>query len=276
MHQSTSLSTVHESFLSWTLQTEASRSNTKCRRVLFSNSQRDSKKKREQRMDNIILHRSPRRIHQSCHHDEEVSLLNTTLIQLASLDPSNQHCEDASSSLVRLAESLPQVIPVEKLGAVQQESKLLTIKTKVSLSEDTDPADCHFRLDTDWWCKIFKIRESGQIKYALLSSLVKALLSIFSGPLVENTFNIMDDIMERDQSRMTSQNYEAFAMIKSHMMAHKITACDMQPTKSLRKNIASAYERYQSKEKTLSLVTLASSAQPTKARCLAKITFYQK
>ena len=127
---------------------------------------------------------------------KKLPLLNTTLIQLASLDPSNQHCEDTSSSLVRLAESLPQVIPVEKLGAVQQESKLLTIETKVSLSEDTDPADCHFRLDSDWWCKIFQMRESGQIKYALLSSLVKALLSIFSGPLVENTFTGFVQAME--------------------------------------------------------------------------------
>ena len=66
---------------------------------------------------------------------KKLPLLNTTLIQLASLDLSNQHCENTSSSLVKLAESLPPVITFEKLGAVQQESKLLTIETKVSLSE---------------------------------------------------------------------------------------------------------------------------------------------
>ena len=50
-------------------------------------------------------------------------------------------------------------------------------------------------------------------KYALIS----ALMSIFSGPLIESTFNIMDDIVEKDRSKLTVENYEAVAIVKTSL-----------------------------------------------------------
>ena len=48
-------------------------------------------------------------------------------------------------------------------------------------------------------------------KYKLIS----ALMSIFSGPPIESTFNIMDDLVEKDHSKLTVENYEAVAIVKT-------------------------------------------------------------
>lgn len=48
-------------------------------------------------------------------------------------------------------------------------------------------------------------------------SLISALMSIFSGPLIESTFNIMDDIVEKDRSKLTVENYEAVAIVKTSL-----------------------------------------------------------
>ena len=50
-------------------------------------------------------------------------------------------------------------------------------------------------------------------KYALIS----ALKSMFSGPLIESTFNIMDDIVEKERSKLTVENYEAVATVKTSL-----------------------------------------------------------
>ena len=50
-------------------------------------------------------------------------------------------------------------------------------------------------------------------KYALIS----ALMSIFSGPLIESTFNIMDDIVEKDRNKLTVENYEAVTIVKTSL-----------------------------------------------------------
>ena len=50
-------------------------------------------------------------------------------------------------------------------------------------------------------------------KYALIS----ALMSIFNGPLIESTFNIMDDIVEQNCSKLTVENYETVAIVKTSL-----------------------------------------------------------
>ena len=48
-------------------------------------------------------------------------------------------------------------------------------------------------------------------------SLISALMSIFSGPLIESTFNIMDDIVEKDRSKLTVENYETVAIVETSL-----------------------------------------------------------
>lgn len=53
------------------------------------------------------------------------------------------------------------------------------------------------RIDVDFWSKVIRLQ-----KYPVLTCLVKALLSIFPGPLVESSFNLMDDAIRADRSRL--------------------------------------------------------------------------
>lgn len=48
----------------------------------------------------------------------------------------------------------------------------------------------------------------GELKFKDLTHLVKAILTIFSGPLIEGIFNIMDDIITNDRSALAVENYE--------------------------------------------------------------------
>eukprot|EP00745_Piridium_sociabile_P019195 TRINITY_DN2900_c0_g1_i2.p1 TRINITY_DN2900_c0_g1~~TRINITY_DN2900_c0_g1_i2.p1 ORF type:complete len:270 (+),score=47.64 TRINITY_DN2900_c0_g1_i2:279-1088(+) len=75
-------------------------------------------------------------------------------------------------------------------------------------------------------------------------------LSIFSGPLVEGTFNIMDDIVENDRTSLTSENYEAIALIKSGLHAEKKTSTTMDITHRMRTVCTNAYSTYRDYQQT--------------------------
>lgn len=112
---------------------------------------------------------------------------------------------------------------------------------------DADSDDDSFRLDTSWWVKIFQLKDkNGSAAFGLLSKLVKALLSIFSGPIIiEGTFTIMNDIVEEDRTRLTQFNYEALAMTKSFLDTRDMDSVDMDITRSMLKKVAGSYSCYQ-------------------------------
>lgn len=105
------------------------------------------------------------------------------------------------------------------MGSYMQEVNMYIIDDKINLIlTDIDEWDKEgFRIDVDWWSKIFKITENGCKKYKLLSCLVKAVMTVFSGPLVEGIFNIMDDIISDDRTSLTVENYEASSIIKYYL-----------------------------------------------------------
>ncbi|KAL8618685.1 hypothetical protein ACOMHN_048861 [Nucella lapillus] len=99
-------------------------------------------------------------------------------------------------------------------------------------------------IDQHWWHRVLQLKTEGKTRYPLLKRLVSALLSIFTGPLVEATFNIMDDIVENDRTMLTSENYEAVALIKSGLRADKKDSTTMPITHKMRKTCTSAYSAY--------------------------------
>lgn len=173
----------------------------------------------------------------------KLPLLNETIIELSHLSPGCQKSNTTGAALLKLATKLPNVISPEELGLLDEEVKAYTVDLDISLIE-ADEEDDNFRLDMSWWSKIFGMKSKGQVKYNILSRLVKALLSIFCGPLVEASFNIMDDILRSDRSRMTTQNYEALAMIKSSMIGRQESTTSIQITPSMKSSVSSAYSRF--------------------------------
>lgn len=110
---------------------------------------------------------------------------------------------------------------------------------------DVDETSPDFRLDKDWWSAIFALEVDGNKKYPLLGQLIKALLSIFSGPAVEGSFNIMDDIIENDRCALSGVNYEALAFTKSFLSSHKSKAVTHPISEAMINSVGRAYASYQ-------------------------------
>ncbi|KAK0042155.1 oxidoreductase YteT [Biomphalaria pfeifferi] len=188
---------------------------------------------------------------------KKMPLLNSTIIQLSALDPGLQQSTETATALTKLAEKLPNVICSDKCGMLDREIRLYTIDQALT-QLDADETSPDFRLDTGWWSKAINMKEpsTDQVKYPLLGLLVKRLLSLFSGPLVESTFNIMDDIIECDESRMLHRNYEGIAIIKKcHLKSKGETSLTMSISQQMRNFVNSA--------KQLQQVFIKSKTYPT-------------
>ena len=55
-----------------------------------------------------------------------------------------------------------------------------------------------------WWNNVFKLNE-----YPALTKVVMAALSIFTGPHVETSFSMMNDIIDKRSSRVDVSTYSA-------------------------------------------------------------------
>ena len=74
------------------------------------------------------------------------------------------------------------------------------------------------RLD-GWWNKIFETK-----RYPILSSLVKASLSIFTGPIVESSFSMMNDTIDLQSGKTELAAYSAIMTVKYQLKSAGVTA----------------------------------------------------
>ncbi|GAA6081357.1 uncharacterized protein LOC116222886 [Tachysurus ichikawai] len=65
-----------------------------------------------------------------------------------------------------------------------------------------------------WWASVF---ETG--KYPGQSQAVKAALSIFHGPLVESSFNLMGDIIDPRRTSMSITTFSSIQTVKYSLMS---------------------------------------------------------
>lgn len=79
----------------------------------------------------------------------------------------------------------------------------------------------------------------GEISFAVLGKLVRAMLSVFTGPLVEDSFNIMDVIVDKHKVKLSIETYEGFAVIVTPESSRGDCQCSI-------KEILSFYGRYKS------------------------------
>ena len=73
-----------------------------------------------------------------------------------------------------------------------------------------------------WWAAVF---DTG--RYPALSQAVKAALSVFHGPLVESSFNMMSDIIDPRSTRMSIDTFSAIQTVKHTLLNRKQTAVEM-------------------------------------------------
>lgn len=140
---------------------------------------------------------------------------------------------------------MPNVVPPEEIGQLVEECRAYQMDADMLLRvPNYIEEDC--RVDIDWWSHVASLKNSERgVRYPTLCKLVKALLSIFTGPLVEGSFNLMDDILESDRCSMNVETYESLAVIKSTLIARDWTASTMNIDQPLRRSCLCSFQNYQ-------------------------------
>ncbi|XP_076446314.1 uncharacterized protein LOC143283825 [Babylonia areolata] len=174
----------------------------------------------------------------------KLPLRHVVLSNLSAFDPELRGKEDTFNGLTNLAQLLPNVIQQDELGELQKEARQYVNDTKLDgyLPSYRD----NERIDTDWWGKISELKkeDSNEPLYPYLSKLASACLSVFTGPLIEGTFNIMDDIIERDRAKIEPENYEAVALTKSALKSLKEKSCTLKIKHKMRMMTTNSYTTY--------------------------------
>lgn len=176
---------------------------------------------------------------------QKLPLDNVVIKRLSCLHPNAFADESTHAVFRKLASSLPNVISVNELGALDNETRLYTVDRDVErLASNYNDETC--RLDKDFWSHVLHLRKGNldELRYPLLARLVMALISIFSGPLVEASFNIMDDCVRSDRTKVCVENYESVAVIRSALKARKLTPRSLPMTPKMTHYIKTSKARY--------------------------------
>ena len=94
------------------------------------------------------------------------------------------------------------------------------------------------RLDV-WWNKVFKTN-----RYPLLSSLVCPCFSIFTGPMVECAFSMMNDFIDSRSGRMETEGYSTIVTTKYSLKSSKSAALKFNRKDILRDPVDSTLSYY--------------------------------
>ena len=137
-------------------------------------------------------------------------LNNKLLRYLTALNPNRQGNSDSYGSLKKLVKYFPTVLREE-----DHDEYLLEI-SKLQLDPTLpDPVE-YPRLDA-WWTVVFP-------SYPVLQKVVKAALSVFTGPRVEQSFSIMNDIINPKSNRMHISTFSAIQSVKYDLKARNTTS----------------------------------------------------
>ena len=131
---------------------------------------------------------------------------------LSALDPKCQGVDVACSMMKKLASFYPNIIKEEELDNHDADVDKFHMLTDLpEWKEGT-------RLD-HWWGEVFK-------KHSLvyLEKVVKACLSIFTGPRVEQSFSLMNNTITSTTNRLLVDTFAALQTVKMELIASKQTS----------------------------------------------------
>ena len=173
----------------------------------------------------------------------QLPLANRTLRYLSVLDPDFVGHSQVELSLKKLGDMLPATFSDDERGKLSMEAS--KFNTDVQVKTLADNYTEKERIDIGFWSKVFNLKDFTTDRYPTLKKLVTSMLTIFSGPLVESTFNIMDDIVEKDRTKLTVVNYEAIAIIKTTLRKQNVKSTDLKVSPDMKKACIQAYNTYQ-------------------------------
>lgn len=176
---------------------------------------------------------------------KNLPLDNKIITSLSALTPSLIQDDSICGAFITLGEALPNVVAPEQISQLEEEIRAYQIEVDLVTCAQNYIEE-EGRVDVDWWSRVVSMKNPERgVRFPILGQLVKALLSIFTGPLVEGSFNLMDDILEADRCSMNVETYESLAIVKSTIKAREWTASTMTIDQPLRWSCLSSYQTYQ-------------------------------
>ena len=108
---------------------------------------------------------------------------------MAELDPNSRQMSQTHEKLISLKSFFEPFISIDNSSDFTVELRNYVIDSDLPQPQETE------RLDV-WWSKIFKTK-----RYPILGSVVKASLSVLTGPMVESSFSMMNGIIDSQSGR---------------------------------------------------------------------------
>ena len=149
---------------------------------------------------------------------KKMPLENKLLQCLSAIDRIAQGHSKTFQALVTLGTYFPTVLKEEEVGIYKEECRALQINTALPAIQ----ADGRNKRVDKWWAEVFVAHS-----YPMLSKVVKACLSICTGPQVEQSFSMMNNIITSKTNRLDVQTYAAIMAIKYDLKAKDTTTLTM-------------------------------------------------
>ena len=139
---------------------------------------------------------------------QKFPLTNETLVSLASINPDNRTKTAAKEELYFLCASVSHLLSEEEQQLADQEVMDFISHTEL-------PKLDKGRIDL-WWSEISL--------FPTLKKVVKIVLSLFHGPIVEGSFSSMKDIMKKKSGRMSVSTFDSIQTVKYYLQNNSSTA----------------------------------------------------
>ena len=136
---------------------------------------------------------------------------NPLLESMARLDPNSRQMSQTHEKL-KLKSFFEPFFSIDNSSDFTAELRNYVIDSDLPQPQETE------RLDV-WWSKIFETK-----RYPILSSVVKASLSIFTGPMAESSFSMMNDIIDPRSGRTEIDRYSVTMTVKCQLISAGVTA----------------------------------------------------
>ena len=121
---------------------------------------------------------------------------------MAGLNPNSHQMSQTQEKLISLESFFEPFISIDDSLDFTAELRNYVIDSDLPQPQETE------RLDV-WWNKIFETKH-----HPILSSVVKASLTIFTGPMVEISFSMMNDIIDSQSGRTEIDTYSTIMTVK--------------------------------------------------------------
>ena len=147
----------------------------------------------------------------------KLPLDNELFICLSAINPLHQFENTTATYLDKLIDFVKNVLNEEEKDSYQNEVLKYTIDEDLPAfkpSPHSNGQGHQVRIDV-WWGEVLK---TG--RFPNLAKLILAVLSCFSGPIVESSFNAMGDILDKRTFNLHMESYKGYQTVQYFLRAH--------------------------------------------------------